>query len=462
MIVRWILVLVKWTVALGLIAGCLYGAYSVKGRMQAERAREGDEDRIQAPRRMKGSAVVLGAEDANRLGLKEEPARSISWSRRVPVYGQVVPNPSAAVEVRSPFAGTLRAGPNSSWPAPGQWVRAGRALGWIDIRIDTQERLALQDNLNNAYLKKQGAEKVVQLQRERVRRVEKVSLSQIVPGQNLDDAKVLLADAETQLAIATAAVQLWRKALEEADRPGDRETSTFSQPLLAPADGEVTELAARPGMAIEAGALVAQLIDFRRALARLDMPAELLASGPPPRVRLTALSASPGAGALSGLADRSNAAEPVPQIEAVLVGAAPRVDPVSQHAGYWYATEPDRSEGTAEEPGPGTGHGGGAVWRPGLLVTALVSLAGAPAMQAVAVPAEAVLFHQGRSLVYVREGPRIYERREARLLGREGNAWVLAPRQGNGLTGIASGEIIVSAGAQVLLSEEFRGDVDAD
>ena len=101
----------------------------------------------------------------------------------------------------------MRAGPNSSWPVPGQWLHTGRPLGWIDIRIGAQERLALQDNLNSAHLKKQGAEKLVQLQRERVRPIEKVSLSQIVPGQTLDDARVLLTDAETQLAIATAATE---------------------------------------------------------------------------------------------------------------------------------------------------------------------------------------------------------------------------------------------------------------
>jgi multidrug efflux pump subunit AcrA (membrane-fusion protein) len=314
--------------------------------------------------------------------------------------------------------------------------------------------------LNSALLKKQGAEKLVQLQRERVKRIEKVSLSQIVPGQHLDDARVLLTDAETQLGIATAAVQLWRKALEEADRPGDRESTSFSQPLLAPADGEVTEVAARPGMAIEAGGLVARAVDFRRVRSRLDMPPELIATGPPPRVWLTALSSdssTPG-----GFTSPSDPAEPAARIPAVLVGPAPSVDVVSQLAGYWYVTEPDRSEGTAEEPGPGSGPADGAVWRPGLLVKALISPAGAPAMHAVSVPAEALLFHQGRTLLYVRQRPGAYERREVRLLGREGNVWIVALRQGTGLAGLSPGEIIVSRGAQMLLSEEFRGDVEAD
>ena len=110
-------------------------------------------------------------------------------------------------------------------------------------------------------------------------------------------------------------------------------------------------------MIIEAGGLVARVVDFRRVLSRLDMPPELIASGPPPRVSLTALSAHPTA--LSGLAGLSDAAGPASAIEAVLVGPARRVDMVSQLAGYGHVIQPERSEGTAEEPGSGSGPAGG-------------------------------------------------------------------------------------------------------
>jgi hypothetical protein len=80
----------------------------------------------------------------------------------------------------------------------------------------------------------------------------------------------------------------------------------------------------------------------------------------------------------------------------------------------------------------------------------------------VSVPVGAVLFHQGRALVYVRVGPGAYERREVRPLGRERETWVLAARQTSDPTGLEPGEVVVQRGAQVLLSEEFRSDVDAD
>lgn len=459
---RRILSLFKWVLALGLIGGLLSVAYWVNGQMRSERAREGEEDKVQSPRRTREGVVALGVEAARRYGLEDAPARAVSWTERVAVYGQVVANPRAIVEIRSPYSGTLRAAPDAPWPSPGRWVRSGQTLGWIDVRVAAQERLTLQDNLNNARLKKQGAEKVVALQRERVKRIESVSRSQIVPGQQLDDAQVLLADAETQLAIAAAAVDLWRKALEEVDRPGHRKSTSYSQPLISPGEGEVTELAARPGMAIEAGGPVAQLVDFRRMLVRIEVPPEVLASGPPGPLRLQAIAAGPAS--LGGIVPAMAAAGPPPTVEAVPVGPSPEVDAASQFLGYWYESEPEQTgdaerkagSASAEDNGPRT------LWRPGLQVKASLTLPGAPSRPAVAVPAGAVLFHQGRALVYVRVGPGAYERREVRLLGREGETWVLAKRRATDLSGLEPGEVVVRRGAQVLLSEEFRSDVDVD
>ena len=462
MLFRRVLAAFKWIMALGLIGGLLSVAYWVNGQMRSERAKEGGEDRVQSPRRTKDGVVELGTDEAERYALEEAPARAISWVERVPVYGQVVANPKATVEVRSPFSGALRAASDTPWPSLGRWVRSGQTLGWIDIRIGAQERLALQDNLNTARLKKQGAEKVVALQRERVNRVESVSRSQIVPGQQLDDAKVLLAEAETQLAIATAAVELWQKSLEEVDRPGQRGTTIYSHPLVSPGNGEVTELAALPGMSIEAGGLVAQLVDFRRMLLRLEIPPEMLAAGPPGPLRLQAIASGPAG--LAGVVPATASADPPATVEAIPVGPATRVDAATQFIGYWYESEPERLDGAAGESSSVSAPSDalGTWWRPGLQVKASLTLPTARSRPAVTVPAGAVLFHQGRALVYVRVKPGAYERREVRPLGREGDSWALAARQTSDPSGLEPDAVVVHRGAQVLLSEEFRSDVDAD
>jgi len=220
--------------------------------------------------------------------------------------------------------------------------------------------------------------------------------------------------------------------------------STWSLTLTVPADGEVTELAGRPGMAVEAGGLVARLVDFRQTLVRLDIPAHLLRSGPPPQVELfTNGDSYPGIGVATGGTDLKSVLpsdRSAPPAVAALVGAAPQVDPASQFLGYWYET---------------TSAGG---WRPGLMVKTLLKVPEAKPKAAVSVSAAAVLYHQGRALVYVLISPgetQRYERREVQVFGREGNNWILA-------AGVSAGEPVVSRQAQVLLSEEFKGEVDND
>src|SRR5262249_41249645 len=161
----------------------------------------------------------------------------------------------------------------------------------------------------------------------------------------------------------------------------------WTQPLVAPAAGEVVELTGRPGMAVEPGGGVARVVDFRFALVRLEIPPEALTAGPPPSVELIANQSAPPA--LAGPANRPDPAPPGRTLTAKLVGAAPQVEVNSQYAAYWY--EADTTAGPSAAPG---------VWRPGLFVKAFVKVPGAEARAAVSVPATALLYHQGRALVY--------------------------------------------------------------
>jgi hypothetical protein len=448
MMSRILLRLLTWTAALLLLGGLLLGAYLIHDRVQRERAAEGSGDKVDVPKRVENGVIKLGARLAESHGIKDEPARQISWYPRVPVYGRVVPNPRATAEVRSPFAGTLRADSVSPWPAPGKIVQPGQVLGRVDIRVGPQERLDLQMKLNEARLKQQGAEEVLQVHEARVARLQKAGASEIVSRKELDDALVQFTDARTQLSTARSAVAVWQKALDTIDKRQGTPDAAWSEVLTAPAAGEVTELAGQPGMAVEAGGLVARLVDFHRPLVRLDLPPEVLAAGPPPQVELTAGSPVPVAHGLTQPLPSAPAPTPV---VADRVGPAPQVDVASQFTGYWYEIRPNANPDSAAGVGPEHRVG----WRPGLFVRASLPLVDAPPQQMVSVPRTAVLFHQGRALVYVRITPGRYERREVRLLNLEGDRWVLA-------AGIAADESVVSRQAQVLLSEEFRGDVDND
>jgi HlyD family secretion protein len=406
---------VKWAVALALFGGLLGLAYAANAWARRQRAAE-EGEAVSLPRRAENGVVKLGAELAASHGIQDEPARAVLWYPPLVVYGRVVPNPQATAEVRSPFAGTLRADPNAPWPTPGRRVEAGQVVGRVDIRVGPQERLDFQAKLNDARLKQQGAEDVLKVQQGRVGRLQKATAAESVSRRELDEALVALTEARTQAATAAAAVTLWQQALRAVERGGDRPAATWGEPLTVPAAGEVTELAARPDMAVEAGGLVARVVDFRRVLVRLDLPPEALTPGPPEQVEL----------------------DGTPPVPATLAGAAPQVDAASQLAGYWYEAHTD----------------GGAACRPGRFVKAVLRVGSKP-QEAVTVARGAVLCHQGRHLVYVRLNPGRFERREVQVLGQDGDRWVLA-------AGVTAGEAVVTRQAQVLLSEEFRGEVDND
>ena len=368
------------------------------------------------------------------------------------MYGRVVPNPRVTTEVRTPFAGTLRTAPSSAWPSPGRWVRAGQILGRVEVRAGPEVRLDLQNKLADARIKQRGAEEEIKIHQDRVKSLKAVTAQEIIARNELDTALVQLAQAKTQAAAAGSAVELWQKALQEVERHKGDEKSFWSQPLLAPSDGEVTELAARPGMSVEAGAVVVQLVDFRHPLIRLDIPPEILAlGGPPPQVAIQAPALA--APALGGIVSAPRAADS-PMVDAQLLGPAPRVDVTSQFVGYWYE---------ARLPRPDSDAAPGILWRPGMQVTARVRASGSEAQAAIAVPTTAVLYHEGRPLVYVRTAPDTFQRREVRLLGREGDRWILAIRQGDRPDGVTPEEVVVSRQAQVLLSWEFLvGTADND
>src|SRR5262249_28850350 len=181
---------------------------------------------------------------------------------------------------------------------------------------------------------------------------------------------------------------------------------------------------------------------FRFALVRLELPADLLTAGPPPRVDLTAVAPRPPA--LDGASNRPEPESPPPTIPATLVGHAPGIDPVSQLAAYWYEVDTTRPAGNPAVS-----------WRPGLFVKADVAVPKAATRRAVTVAGTALLYHQGRVLAFVRVGPGRYERREVQVLGRQDGRWALGG-------GVEAGEPGVSRPAPVLLSEEFRGEADND
>jgi biotin carboxyl carrier protein len=433
--------LLKWPAALGVSAGLLALAFVIHAAVKSERE---EEDRDKVPREKKERKPGEVRIDSDKVEYPVVPARRVrGWTEPVTVFGRVVPNPQATSEVRSPFAGTLRKDP-TGWPIPGQMVRGGQTVGWVDVLLSPQERLDLHNKLVEARQQELGSAKARVILEKRVKRFEGASRS--LPPRELEDALVQLREVTTKEETARAAVKVWTQALAEVDQTPRPKGSRWTRRLAAPAAGEVTDLLAQPGTAVATGAVVARVVDFRRLVVRLDLPPELLHRGPPSSVKVRAGRSRPPA--LSGARNQPLSGSVGRTVLATLPRQAPQVDSASQMTGYFYEVDAAKNH---------------LAWRPGQFIQAKMKDPSAAPRDAIAVPANALLYHQGRALIYVlvEKGSKetTYVRREVGVLGRQGKDWILAanPRQN-----VVAGVEVVARNAQELLAVEFLTEEDEE
>lgn len=187
-----------------------------------------------------------------------------------------------------------------------------------------------------------------------------------------------------------------------------------ARPLAVPQGGTVTQVAARPGEIVQPGQVLIAITDLSHPLARIAWSDEA-PSHPPERVTVQSM------------------ARPTLSSTAALAGTSLEVDPLTQHPAFRYRL--DRT------------------W-PGLSVGLPVVTrvpTGALRGHAVAVPASAVVQWEGLLWAFVEEAPGAFRR--VRVSGTAlADGWAV---QG----GIEPGQRIVVTGAEQLLSEEFRAQV---
>lgn len=356
---------------------------------------------------------------AKAYGIESGPIQRVSWHPKVFVDGRILVNPHATLEVRAPFAGVLSAGELFRIGGP---VKARDDLALFEARFSPLEKLDLQAKSVEADERFKGAEKILKIREARVHRLDLLSSSSISRG-DLDLASIQLADAQTQADIAQTQRDIWNKALEKVGK------KSFSVPIKAPITGEIAEIGAQPGANVEAGQLIVRLVDFDRALVRLDFPLARAGAVPPDCVDIET---------------PSSLLEPSARRRARLLGPAPNVEVGLQKASYLYEIVPSKIR-----PAPSG--------RPGLYVKAVLDDPAEKAQPALAIPASALLLHMGQTWVYLPLESGRFERRKVEVRDRDGDTMYVSA------DGWRSGENrVVIKHAQVLLSEEFRSDVDND
>jgi hypothetical protein len=353
-----------------------------------------------APHAVEG--VHLDAAAQERLGITVAELAPRAARPLVRAYGRVVADPSHAFELRAPIAGVLRA--EGDWPAVGAH-RDAADLGWIEPRLSPTERTDLaareaqaQQSLAEAEADLEIAKK--ELERARVLNAEEKSVS---------DRAVEEADARTKA--------------DEAKRNGARRELEVAQGALsgrsiAPyrlrlADAaEVSEVLARPGEQVEAGAVLLRTARFDPALVRVELPIGETVDRPE---RATVVAAS--------RADRS--------LEATFVAVAPTSE-TQGTALLFRVSAPDSN------------------LRPGEAVTAWIERGG-DSVSGLVVPRSAVVRHAGKSWIYVRKDEETFAREELATDRPLPEGWLAAEKE-------AKGPIQVAVeGAQSLLSAELLG-----
>lgn len=351
--------------------------------------------------------LEFDAQQLATMGLEFAVPERAEWVPEVRAFGRVLSQPSAVATLRAPLAGTLLAG--DVQPALGAALAAGQVVFRLAPRLTPVERRGLATERATSAAELAALEAELPQLRVEAERARGLNQDKTVSDRDLGAAEARLQAAEAR---ASGMRELVRTlAAAAADEAGT------ALALVLPAAGEVTELDARAGEAVEAGAVLLRAEDFRAPLVSIDLPA--------------------GAGAASAI--RAARVERVDAPGEFL--AAERIGPAPSATG---AAPALFFQVRAEA-------GATASLRPGLGLSAWLRL-DQPALTGVRVPASAVVRLAGQAFVYVRRGATTLERvalaLERPLSGGwfADEAWLPGERP----------ELVVH-GAQQVLSAELLG-----
>lgn len=413
----------KWVIGIVVGAGivALLVFAFIEGRDEIEREREREEP-IKVPPRISRTSegvliVTIDAETQTRIGLKTAVLEAGTVYPEVVAYGRLQEDPGESFVVRAPIAGVLHASSAAAWPAIGQSLGDGTAIGSIEPRITPVEqsdlavrRLDLQTRLSDARADVEGAEARANAARMAFERARTLNAdNKNVSDRAVQEAESLLKSEEARLAAARR-----NAAAIEAALAAPPATAASAAVSLA-RGGEVVEVLARPGETVEGGQPILRVSRFGTLLARVDVPAGERIDPNVTSARIV----------VAGHEDRP--------LNGQRVSFAPSVDPATLGEGFVFRLP------------------GAPLIRPGAGVTAYLRAPGA-AQKAVTVPESAVVRSGGMTWVYRQLADDQFSRLEIPV-DRFVAAGFLVPR------GLNPGERIVVQGAQLLLSEEQKSQI---
>jgi len=402
-----------WTVALAVLAvaaGLLLWSYvSHHAELTSEAA--GDAA-IKNPAKVAqegGEPVVTLDDDVQeRMGVRAEAVVPMTRRQQVVAYGVLEEDNAGSFVLRAPLAGTIQGADGKAWPAAGETIADGVRLGQIEPRLSPADRVNLNDRLAAAQADVETSRAPLAADQSALGRVRTLNADdKNVSDRAVQEAEARVAAEQARLNGAQQSVRLLTTALASS--------RDAALPLEIARGGVVVEVLAHPGESVESGQALLRIARFDKLLARVDVPAgETVAPG------LTSASIVP----------LGNEARP---LTGERVGFASSVDPKTQ--GQPFVFRVTDSSGAL---------------RPGLSVTAYLEAPGAARSGAVA-PRSAVIWQTGKTWVYVQTEKERFARREVVLEDPASDGWFTRS--------LKPGDKVVTRGAQMLLSEEFKSQI---
>ena len=393
------------------LAGLLIFAF-IEGRAELARERAREQP-IKVPPRISRSQsgdliVTIDRETQVRIGLKTEAVTKQTVYPEMAAYGRLLEDPSTSFVVRAPVAGVLRRGPRE-WPGLGEVLADGQSLGVIEPRLVPFERVDLAARLTNANGDVAALEATLAASKATYDRTKALNAD----DKNMSDRAVQ--EAEARVKADEARLHAARKNVAEFEAAAKKEAGqTGPMPLVARA-GEVVEVIARPSEAVESGQAILRVARFDTMLARVDLPAGEVAGSKISSARITAV----------GREEQ--------QVRGERVALASIADPRTLGEGYLFRVA-----------------GLGGMLRPGAAITAYLQVDGNPGTGFL-IPQSAVVRTGGRTWIYRQVAADKYSRQEVTLGNSSTRGWLVS--------GVTERDRVVTVGAQLLLSEEQKSQI---
>ena len=396
--------------AVAVIGGVLWSYLAHRDELQSEATGDAPIKNATRVTRTGGETVVkFDRETQQRIGIHVDPAVALTEHREVAAWGHLEEDPSQSFTVRAPIAGTVRTSTGGNWPAIGQTLPDQSVIGLVEPRLLPADRITLSDRLTGAKADLQSGRAALSAAQKALDRARTLNTdNKNVSDRAVQEAEAKVAAEQARVDAATQSAQLIESSLLSPPRDS-------SAHLALARGGEVVEVLVHPGESVESGQAVLRVTRFDQLFARVDV-----AAGETVPSAIAAATVVP-----LGREDRP--------LHGDRVALASAIDPKTQGQSYVFRlNDPSRS------------------LRPGLSVTAYLELPG-PARAGVVVPGSAIVRESGHAWIYAQTDPEQFARRPVDLEEPTARGWFTRS--------LHPGDRIVTTGAQALLSEEFKSQI---